>query len=234
MFTTYSCIQASSKQLSACLAGVVFPLKEATRKAEAKNLQDAIGKAPAAQEAAMRNVPHMKTKQEELHTGRDLLARGCRRFPVDVDTDVASHDWANWTLYLSIKRAFLNCIGAGSSCQAGSQTHAALSRSMLKTTSTKCLRPTLLSYNVLKGRSKRLTSPDGIGPTQRRSGRSRRAMEGVVPIANGRSIHGNHGEARARRLMKYKHADRSNCGQQGDLRGTSSSTPVVWNETWKQ
>lgn len=71
-------------------------LKEAIRKVEENTLQEAAAKARAAREAAMQSLPPMKMEQQEFHDGHSWLARECRKSPIHVDTDVASHGWTNW------------------------------------------------------------------------------------------------------------------------------------------
>ena len=71
-------------------------MKEAIRKAEDTNFKEAVSRAEATREAAMHNVPRMKMEPQEFRDGHTWLANECRRSPVDVDTDVASHGWTNW------------------------------------------------------------------------------------------------------------------------------------------
>ena len=54
-------------------------------------------KARQAKEAATQSLPPVKKAPVEFQEAHDKwLARERRRDPVDVDTDVASHDWTNW------------------------------------------------------------------------------------------------------------------------------------------
>ena len=71
-------------------------MKEAIRKAEDRARKEALARGCAAREAAMHNVPVMKMEQVEFRDAHAWLATECRRDPINVDQDVASHGWTNW------------------------------------------------------------------------------------------------------------------------------------------
>lgn len=71
-------------------------LKEALRKAQENNFKESVSKAKAARDAAVHNVPVMKMEPDEFQDGHAWLANECRRDPVNVDDDIASHGWTNW------------------------------------------------------------------------------------------------------------------------------------------
>ena len=71
-------------------------LKEAIRKSEASVINAAMAKAQKEKEAATHNVPAMKIEQADFNDAHTWLSRETRADPVDVDQDVASHDWTNW------------------------------------------------------------------------------------------------------------------------------------------
>lgn len=72
-------------------------MKEAIRKSEETAFKQGVSKAGATRVAAMHKVPHIKMEPQEFHDdGHAWLARECRRSPVHVDADVASHGWTNW------------------------------------------------------------------------------------------------------------------------------------------